>query len=346
MNRLYNFLVRLTWLFLLLVFAQFLAGLHFRTNIEYFRATLEQLKDFTAISPFQLRVLTPGLVWLLEHCCSINYRDAFYYLEILGWFLILLVAPLALTMLEAPLSRRAKDLLGLTISLPLLLVTCLPFREYRIGPYDQSFMPLFYYPYDIYSALFALLQFLLIFRLFQRWSWKDFCWYAVVFTLATMNRETQIFFILYFVLVLWRALPRKRLVVASLLQVALYISIRTLITGLFDHGINPDAQGSATPYELHLEFNLIFLLSHYFGSVTYVVSIGGAALAGLLLFRRLTRFLRISLVAYGLPLSLTVFTIGYVHETRVFLEIMPLLWLTALQGMREVCLEPPDSEQS
>jgi hypothetical protein len=342
MNRLYTIAVRLTWFFLLLVFAQFLAGLHFRTNIEYFRATLEQLKDFSAIAPFQLRVLTPGMVWLMERFFSIDYREAFYYLETLGWFLILVAAPASLVMLEAPLSRRAKNMLGLTISIPLLLVTCLPFREYRAGPYEQTFMPLFYYPYDIYSALFALLQFLLIFRLSQRWNWKDFCWYGAVFTLASVNRETQIFFIFYFTAVLWRVCPRKRLAAAVFVQIAIFTLVRTFITILFDHGINPDAMAGGTPYELHAEFNLVFLMTHYFGSVVYVLSVGGAALAGFLAFRRLTPFLKISLLAYGLPLFLAIIFIGYLHETRVFLEVMPLLWLAAMQGLRTVCQEPHD----
>ena len=152
-----------------------------------------------------------------------------------------------------------------------------------------------------------------------------------------MNRETQFFFIPYFVAVLYRRLPRQRLALATLLQVAIFLTIRGLILVLFKNNTNPDAFDAATPYEIHLKFNIVFLVTHYFGSVAYTVTCGGVALAVFFAFKQLSWFIQRSLVAYALPLLLLILVIGYLHETRVFLEIMPLLWLATIQAMHRLC---------
>lgn len=331
---------RLIWVAAVVVVAAFLTCLHLAGNTPYKLTTFEQLVNFDAAEPFQHRVLLPAAVAALQYFLPLGEKLLFGVFEMLGWITLILLAYRALMIFNVTRSPRLRAVLALTVVIPMLAHLMIPDLlatpvfvivdgAIRLGEWEAR--PLFYYIYDLPAALLTLAMTLVLVCHARAPATRYLVAYFLLFTLATVNRETSAFMMGVFALLFFRSMAWPRFFVLIGLQCVVFVAIQWSLGWLFAGNINPNAQLVGTQYENHIRLNLRILSEPAF-LITFLARFAaGLYLPVLLWHRALDRRLAIALVGFGLPLVFFAMLGGIIREYRIFIEIVPLIWLAAMQ---------------
>jgi hypothetical protein len=331
---------RCAWWLACVFLALFMTCLRLTTTRPFRLTTFEQLVHFEAVEPFQHRVLLPAMAAGVQQVAPISETLLFAMMEVVGWVLLIGLAYRALVMFEVGRSEPVRRLLAFTVLVPMLLHLIAPdlqmaaaFSADRPLLDIEAWTPraIFYYVYDLPAAMFTLALVLLMARLAVRPTRAMFLRYLLVFALATVNRETTIFLLPAFALLLWPAAGMRRCGLMLAAQLGLFVAIQLPLTELFAANVNPNAALKHTGYEYHFGYNLD-ALSNPLYTITYLARFSAALYVPLLVWRRFLdpRLARL-LIGFALPLALVAVVVGRIVEQRIFIEIVPLIWLAALQ---------------
>jgi hypothetical protein len=323
-------------------YAILLTVLHHALTDYWWLASPDLMVEFEAAAPFQYRVLLPALVAVLHALTAMDVDLLFMGIEVAAWMVLLVLGHRALTAFGiggAEVMRRA---LALTLVIPLAVhlmvpdLRALPVFEIQAGTLEPGRWHVtepFRYVYDLPAAVFVLGLLLILRRFVQAPDRRWFAVYLGVFALATVNRETTIFLIPAFAAICWERLERPLLAGAVAAQLAVVVVVQGFVHVAFSGNVNPHASVPGTSYENHFIANLA-LLSEPMYLLTFLVRFGvGLYLPVLLLRRYLDPFLGRSLLWFGLPFIVATLVFGRIQEHRVMLEIVPLLWLAAVQAL-------------
>ncbi|MES1929983.1 hypothetical protein SADO_12034 [Salinisphaera dokdonensis CL-ES53] len=331
---------RCAWWLACLFLAVFLSCLRLTTTQPFRLTTFEQLVNFQAIEPFQHRVLLPAMAAGIQQFAPIGETLLFGLLEVIAWMLLIGLAYRALVVFEIGRSEPVRRLLAFTVLVPMLLHLVAPDLQ-MAGAFsaDHDLLdvggwtprPIFYYVYDLPAAMFTLALVLLMAQLAAQPTARRYAAYLAVFAVATVNRETTVFLLPAFLLVMWPVVGARRCLGLLALQGMVFLAIQLPLTELFADNVNPNARLAHTPYEYHLGYNLEALANPLY-TITYLARFSAALYIPLLLWRRfLDRRLAGLLIGFALPLAAVALVVGRIVEQRIFIEIVPLIWLGALQ---------------
>ena len=305
-------------------------------------ASLTRLVDFQAVEPFQHRVLVPAIVRSLRAVLPLGTELLFALVEIAGWMVLIVLAHRALVMFEIGKSDLFRRVAAFTIIVPMALHLIAPDLHFvsiysQIGDTfelgDWRAERQFYYAYDLPAATFTLALFLVLVKFTRSCNPRWFAAYLGLFALATLNRETTLFLIPIFFAACYRILGHRALATTMILQIGVFAMIQGTLQWLFADHINPHAGIPGTQYELHLTTNLA-LFGNPLYLITYLARLGaGLYLPVILLRSHLDPLLGRSLLLLGIPLFAAALLFGRLQEHRVIIEVMPLLWLGALQAI-------------
>ncbi|MES1939441.1 hypothetical protein T5B8_04336 [Salinisphaera sp. T5B8] len=345
-------LERCAWWLASLFLALFLSCLRLTTTRPFELATFEKLVHFQAVEPFQHRLLLPAIAAGIQQIAPVGETLLFALMEVAGWMLLIALAYRALVVFEVGRSEPVRRLLAFTVLVPMLLHLIAPDLQMAAAlSLDRPLLDIggwtpraiFYYVYDLPAAMFTLALVLLMVRLTREPSMRGFAWYLLVFALATLNRETTVFLVPAFALVLWPVAGLKRTALMVAAQTLVFVAIQIPLSALFAGNTNPNAHLGNTAYEFHLFYNLE-ALSNPLYLVTYLARFTAALYLPVLLWHRyLDRRLAVLLIFFAVPLALVAIVVGRMVEQRIFIEIVPLVWLAALQviARRSAALDGP-----
>lgn len=339
---------RLLWLSAAGLIALFLTCLRLTTTEPFELTTFARLIDFDAVEPFQHRVLLPAAAAGIQAVAPLGETLLFGLMEMGFWMALIGVAYRALAQFgigESTLSRR---LLAFTIVIPMLLHLITPDLQITqsfsasddrldLGTWEPR--AIYYYVYDLPAAVFTLALVLMLSRLAERPHAAGIAAYLAVFAVATFNRETTVFLLPFVALLFWQRLSFTRWAAFLAAQALLFAAIQLPLQWLFADNVNPNAQLGSTQYEFHLVYNLIALSSPLY-ALTYIARFAAGLYLPLLVWRRhLDRRLALALIGFALPLALFAVVVGRLVEQRIFIEIVPLIWLGALQVISARCAD-------
>lgn len=171
---------------------------------------------------------------------------------------------------------------------------------------------LYGYIYDAPTLLFFTAAFLFI----SKKQWRS---YLMIFILASLNKETSILLLLTFIIYFRKEhrLERGRYITLALLQAAIYIAIRILLSLLYNH--NPN-----NFLHFHLVNSILFLPYWLTFGVQVIV-----AIMILLLLHNWSRKPALLKNALWMFVPLFVLTLPFsgLDEIRVFYEVYPVVML-------------------
>jgi len=333
-------LERLIWLMAAVMVAVFLTCLHLTTTAPFKLTTFHQLVNFNAVEPFQHRVLLPAIVAGLQVYLPLGEKLLFGLLEIGGWVALIVLAYRALVLFEIGRYDLMRRVLAFTVVIPMFMHLIAPDLQlvsafvadnerFDVGTWQPR--ALFYYVYDLPAALFVFAMTLALARYARAPARRYMALYFLLFVIGTFNRETTVFMLGFFLLLFATRMPWHRLALLLIVQGALFVAIQGPLNWLFADNVNPNAQLVGTQYENHFIANLV-LLSNPLYLLTFVARFAaGLYLPVLLWHRSLDRRLAMALIGFGLPLIFFALLAGRVQEQRIFIEVVPLIWLAAMQ---------------
>ncbi|AZO31441.1 hypothetical protein [Mesorhizobium sp. M1B.F.Ca.ET.045.04.1.1] len=335
--------MRLAWFVALLCYAVLLTTFHYASTTVWWIASPALMADFIAAAPFQGRVLLPLIVHAIMRVTPWFDVDLlFAAAEVAAWMLLVVVARQALRVFRIETSDLVSGILALTITVPVALHLIVPDLEVHsilgvdggvleLGKWQT--VPFFRYVYDLPAAVFTLALVLCLARFVQAPETGRLMAYLGLFALATVNRETTMFLLPAFLAVCWGVLERRTIATVLAAQVIIFVVIQAAIRWFVPGLPNPYASIPGTNYEIHLTDNL-GLFTNPLYLLTYLARFGaGLYLPILLLHRYLDPVLKRTLLLFGIPFLLSTVLFGRLVEHRVVIEIVPLLWLGAVQAI-------------
>lgn len=335
-------IIRTLWVFTLLFYAVLLTSLHLLLTKPWWLASLARLIDFQAVEPFQHRLLVPAVVLALRAVLPFGTELLFALVEAAGWMVLVILAHRALVMFEIGKSDLFRRAVAFTILVPMALHLIAPDLHFvsiysQVGGVfelgDWRAEQQFYYAYDLPAAVFTLALFLILVKFTRSRNPRWFAAYLGLFALATLNRETTLFLIPIFFAASYRILGRRALATATILQIVVFAVIQGTLQWVFADHVNPHAGIPGTQYELHLAANLA-LFGNPLYLITYLARLGAGLYIPVVLLRsHLDPLLGRSLLLLGIPLFASALLFGRLQEHRVIIEVIPLLWLGALQAI-------------
>jgi hypothetical protein len=311
-------IMRVVFLVVGLALAYGFASLRFHHNARFAGASLERLTDGTALLPYQFRTLIPWLVKCASNLPFVSFPlDSIYFVvEATSVFLAILAFRhyLALLLRDSALPF----LLSITLLYPLTI-------QYVV--WDTY--PIFYYPYDIPSVLFLTLGLIFLYE-------KSWTKYYVLFVVATFNRETSCFLTIVFLTTSFRKESLGNLAMHTASQLAIWVSVKGLLYHVFS--TNASAPNSVAGV---FDDNVLLNMHRLSSPTAYLslLSIVGFLWLPTLLSCRLIRddFVRRSLIIC-LPFFVGMLLVGNIVETRVFGELIPIVFSGFLLIARELVL--------
>lgn len=286
------------------------------------RASLLKMMAGTADLPFQSRVLVPAIIKILTNVLPVNlfsqiefplFATAINNLSdhtpetLPAWLAVFLMlaaligSVFALQLLMRKLGFPSRAIYFWSALYPLT------FMVFFLAAYIYDFPSLFLFSAALYTLAPPKPN--------ESHSLHKWLLYLVLFSLATLNKETSLLLLLVYALVYFGKLKTAEFVQWATAQAVIYAGVRYWLLNLYSN--NP---GSAVEYywPLYLEYPLLLLIS---------------LLALVLLCFFIVRgwnskplFLRRALVISA-PLVLLYFLFGYPLEIRVFLEAYPVVYL-------------------
>lgn len=330
------------WWLVLLLYAILLTSLHMAMSYPWRLASFDKLIAFEAAEPFQHRVLVPAIVAGIKALLPLGEELLFALCEVIGWVALLLVAYRFLELLEIGRTRFTRRLLVFTLVIPMafhlfipnLVVT--PLFDLEAGTLELGTWraeALYYYSYDLPAALFTLTLVMFLLRFARTGDSRWLKWYLLLFAVATLNRETTVFLIPVFAAVCYGILERGPLLRALLAQAAIFVLLQGLLQWMFSDNVNPNASVPGTHYENHLLANLSLFLNPLY-TLTFLARFGGGLYLPVLLLRHhLDPVLGRTLLLFGVPFLAFVVLFGRFQEQRVFIELVPLIWIGGIQTL-------------
>ncbi|RJS94096.1 hypothetical protein [Salinisphaera sp. Q1T1-3] len=341
---------RLCWWLALIFVAVFLTALQITITAPYGLTSLKLLANFQAVEPFQHRALIPICVAAIERLAPLDHRLAFALTEVVTWVALGVLAERALAIFGVTHHAALRGVLALTLLPPMAMVTLIP--DLHVWPIlaradglwdlgDWGVRTLYYYPYDLPAAAFTLALLLTLTRIADRITGPRLIGLALLFAVATLNRETTLFILPMAACLFMRHQHRRALfgVVAGL--AVLFVAVQWPLHWWFSDQPNPHGHLGATQYEWHLGENWHYLSQPIYLITELVRFLGGLWLPMILWWRFVDARLRAAVLGFVPLLVLVGLLIGRVPEHRIFLEAVPLVWLAAIQAasqrFRPIC---------
>jgi hypothetical protein len=260
--------------------------------------------------PYQFRILVPAIEYLCKLCFPLSWSFFHVTFAILSTYAVLLCFRRLLFFFHV----SHPDLLSLAILYPLA------WNYILIGNH--------FFASDIPSIAFFILT--LLFALKKQWFY-----FYPLFILALFNRESIIFVIPAYLLLMFPLKDNPALLKTVLghvvLQMVLFIAVKGLLLYLFRN--NP-----GTPFDNMIAGNVFIihlLLQGRFHTWGYpILCFGGLHILALLLIRWIPRQLRRLFLLF--PLFLVVmFVVGWLVELRIYNELVPVVTLLAIVGIQQ-----------
>ncbi|MCT7373718.1 arylsulfotransferase family protein [Chelativorans salis] len=334
---------RTLWILALLWIAVLLTAFHYVATLPWWLASPWRMADFNAAAPFQYRTLLPILVAGISQ--GVPWLDAdlvFAAIEVGVWMLLIVVALRGLDFFCPDVSPPVRRLLAITVVIPVAMHLIVPDLRFsstfqqeggllELGEWRT--VRLFRYVYDLPAAVFTLALVILLARFERRPDMHRFAAYLGLFAVATLNRETTVCMIPAFLAVCYDRISRELLLKTLAAQVLVFAAVYGSAVWLIPNIENPHANVAGSEYENHLVHNLALFASPLY-LVTYFARFGaGLYLPVLLLRRYLSPVLGRTLIWFGLPFLALAVYFGRLPEQRVVVEIMPIIWLAAVQAI-------------
>lgn len=228
--RIGDFVFRLGLVFGFVLVALLFTGLHNQLNFNFIGHDHYLSHDYG--KPFVSRALTSWIGNFIKAKTDYTAEEIVYFLEFIGYFLIFLSY-----YQYSKLYGTREFALVSTVFLMLVI------------PWF-SFLPRYmalYFLYDTYAILFCIL---LLFSL----QTQSFLVFASVVTIATLNRETSLIFIVCYFLVHWRFSSRWKLFIKIGFLISLWAGVKLFLNYLF-------ADKSGAVYQDQYWSNLNFFTS-------------------------------------------------------------------------------------
>jgi hypothetical protein len=194
-----------------------------------------------------------------------------------------------------------------TASVNMLSVFSLPGLLMLTGPFKI---------YD-YPALFlsTITMYMMV-----REKWVS---YLFFFLLSSINKETTVLFSVLYAVYYWRKLSPAKYIGLLLFQVVAASGTRFLIQNYYRNNPGESFQSNIPEFiNALVEVPIAVLLVTLIGLMVCLLMASG--------WNTKPPFLRTAMITVGLPLLILHFIMGYPFETRVFMEIYPLLLLLML----------------
>ncbi|HEX9997816.1 MAG TPA: hypothetical protein VGB45_11775 [Abditibacterium sp.] len=261
------------------------------------------LAEFRGHRPYQARVLMPVLIHFGVRWTTLDVARC-YQILLIGFSMgLFTVFKIYLGQFCAP---RAARWLALVLIWPLFA-----FYSHK-----------WFYLYDVPAVFFATLGLLLMAQ--KRWKL-----YLLVFTLATLNRESSAFLVLACVLTSWKTVPRRAFLSILAAQIGIWLGVRALTMWLF-------AGNAGQSFELHWAYNLAS--ARQLLTSPWPLTLGSAIVTfvflwvlGALTQRAQPDFLRRTRGVVW-PFLALMSVVGVMSETRLYSELIPFLLAPALVG--------------
>ena len=335
--------LRVAWFVTLLFYALFLTAFHYAATMPWWLASPERMANFSAAEPFQHRLLMPLIASILKRAIPpLNVDVIFAMLEVGLWMLLVIVACRALERFRIGHSDTVRRYLALTIVIPVAMHLIVPelkipslfiphinIIEFR----DWGLHHLPRYVYDLPAAVFILALVVLLKRFTQHPDRSRFAAYLGLFALATLNRETTIFLIPAFAVCCFGIVDRGTLAKTVAAQLIVFAIVLVAAKIFSDGAANLHQAAPGTDYQDHLTGNLSLLTNPLYLLIYAVRFAAGLYLPVILMHRHLDQVLKRTLLCFGLPLLASAVLVGRLQEERVVIEIVPLIWLAALQAI-------------
>lgn len=176
-----------------------------------------------------------------------------------------------------------------------------------------------FFPDGKYYDWPTLFLFTLGLALLARQKWVA---YILVFTLATINKETAILLTMAFTVHLYRRLERRHFVYLLGIQSIIFLTVRLLLLWVFQN--NPGEVA-----EFHLSEHLVAVQAN---PLAVLIPLAGLVVLISRRWQEKPVFLRHALVIV-LPLGIMQLLFGIPYEIRVYLEVFPVVLLLVAGGI-------------
>jgi hypothetical protein len=309
-------------LFLLVVIAPALYMAHLRLSgaLDNPFATFQMLLNGTASTPFQYRALAPWVLRNLAWAFDLVPRDfpllarVWEFISIMGGFLALRAW---LRSIEAGALSEAGA-----------------FSFFFVFPFlfSSTALSRYYYPSDTLAIVFFTIG-LIVLR--QR-RWLAF---AVVFAIATLNRETSLFLLFIDALANWDEKPSRSLILRLAGFGLLWLFLKVGLMDLYAANPGPGLIGAKFAPNPQEALPDRFIASRFYANLLAL-----ADLSGLLTFGTVCGFLWLPAVCWwrhiedrfvrraqlvAIPFMAIMLVVGNALEMRIYAEMLPV-WLAGI----------------
>lgn len=298
--------------------------LRFILNGEYGPASLSALANNTAFKPAQYRVLIPWIarsIYGLVPQGHYSLRGIYQTLEVFSLFFLIVSFRYYISLFIK--ERRVSALLSLA------LIFILPFNFLL-----PRFIPI-YYPYDTPAILFFVLGLNAIYE-------KKWLWFYPVFIAATLNKESACFLTMVFLITSWNKEKPKVILLHYLAQVAIWLSIKAVLTYLFRNNSGPSL-GEFYQYKdgiyntgiTSLSLNIAFL-SHARNWPFFLSNMGFTWALTIFYFRLIRDDFVKKTVFIAIPFFIVTMLMANIYEMRVFGELIPVFLMPCILIFKEL----------
>lgn len=284
------------------------AYIHVRLNGVYIETTLSAVINFSTRLPFAQRILAPAILHFSSSFLPLSPAELFFLME---WTWICLFYFILRKLLTYEFKPQPAQLLSWLFILLLPLITVINYC------FTSGGQAPFFYCYDSASLFFITAGFLLCLR--RQWYFFMGC-----LCLATLNRESSILLVLLIPALHWQQFKTALMPMFS----AVLVYIFTRLTVL---AIVYNTPGSIAEFYFHLspytnaEVNLLWLFQDL-NILLFIFCFAGLPLIWFGFYDYIPwkyRPLRYVVLIYFTGLLF----VGHFFEARIFLEILPLLYL-------------------
>ncbi|STX52622.1 Uncharacterised protein [Legionella busanensis] len=288
------------------------AYIHVKLTGLYYQIPLESWLDFTVPLPFAQRQLVPFIARLISSVISLQAHEIFFLLELL--FVILTFFALQ-KLLQLEFNNKLALLLSWLFFLLLPLCTIINYRFTLQGGAAAIF-----YPYDTPSLFFIILGLYLCLK-------KNWFWLIVCVFFATLNRESSILIVLLIPALYLRSCKDiSKLLVPFFSCLGAYILARLWLyylvlnlSGLYTYWYRYDT--SVTNFSVNMQW--LFADQNIF---MFIFAFAGLPLFWFTFYDYIPlKYRRIRYITFFYFLGLL--GVGLVAETRIFAEIIVLIYL-------------------
>lgn len=301
------------------------------------RSTLSGLIYGTAHKPYVQRVLVPMLTRstytvisgptldsiekslldlpkVQKETARLGWETEYFAEYLIALFLVFLTLLGFPFVVKAFWSAMYETGTAVTNIVPLVALLALP-PIFPTGPH---------YIYDFPALFFFTLGVVLLVQ--GRWAL-----YYPAFILGCLNKETMVLPVLFFVLLFWKQMPKRTLLLHTFTQVLLFVIIKAFITISF-------ADNSGNVADFHLYLNLHILLMGY--DWISMLALPLVLTLMFLDFRKKHEILR-KAILLSIPLGVLVLFSGVITELRAVYEMYPIVLLLALHTVLFTFLKIP-----